>query len=94
MVFCVQTLLESTKLHELLRQPFDMFRPGYTDTFIMGLVNQLAQVMDEGVTDQVHIHNNNLKLQINFGRSVSVVCSQKWNGRFTQNVFLSLPIQR
>ncbi|ODM90201.1 Chorion peroxidase, partial [Orchesella cincta] len=45
--------IDSTKLHEMLRQPFDMFRPGYADSFIMGLVNQLAQVMDEGVTDQV-----------------------------------------
>ncbi len=47
-------ILDSTKLHEMLRQPFDMFRPGYADSYIMGLVNQLAQVMDEGVTDQVN----------------------------------------
>lgn len=50
---CSLQSLDSTKLHEMLRQPFDMFRPGYADSFIMGLVNQFAQVMDEGVTDQV-----------------------------------------
>ncbi|CAG7818255.1 unnamed protein product [Allacma fusca] len=45
--------IDSEPLHKLLRQPYDVYRPGYIDTFIMGLVNQLAQAMDEGVTEEV-----------------------------------------
>ncbi len=46
---------DSEPLHRLLRQPYALYRPGYVDTFVMGMVNQLAQAMDEGVTEQVRL---------------------------------------
>jgi hypothetical protein len=46
-------IIESTELSRLIRQPFDIYKPGYVDTYILGMANQLAQAMDEGVTEEV-----------------------------------------
>ncbi|XP_035706315.1 peroxidase isoform X2 [Folsomia candida] len=45
--------IDSKELSRLIRQPFDILKPGYVDTYLLGMVNQLAQAMDEGVTEQV-----------------------------------------
>ena len=46
----------SQRLSELLQQPFDLFREGYVDTYILGLVNQVAQAFDDSITQEVTNH--------------------------------------
>ena len=43
----------SKRLHDLIRQPYDMFRPGVMDEYIMGMANQPCQTMDDGITQEV-----------------------------------------
>ncbi|XP_037073970.1 eosinophil peroxidase-like [Pollicipes pollicipes] len=44
------------RLSELLRQPYDMYKGGFVDQYTMGLINQLAQAMDDAVTQEVTNH--------------------------------------
>ena len=44
------------RLSEFLKKPFDLYKPGWYDQYVMGLVNQVAQAMDEGVTQEVTNH--------------------------------------
>ena len=37
----------------MLQQPYDLFKPGWFDAYVLGLVNQVAQAMDESVTAEV-----------------------------------------
>lgn len=37
----------------MLRQPYDLYKGGWCDQFIMGLTNQVAQAMDDAVTQEV-----------------------------------------
>nr|XP_053635622.1 peroxidase-like [Cherax quadricarinatus] len=46
----------SQRLSEMLRQPYDLYKGGWCDQFIMGLVNQVAQAMDDSVTQEVTNH--------------------------------------
>ena len=45
--------LGTQKLSEMLQQPYDLFKAGWFDTYVLGLVNQVAQAMDEAVTAEV-----------------------------------------
>lgn len=47
----------SKKLSDLIRQPFDLYRAGALDEYLMGLMNQVAQAMDNSITKEV---TNNL----------------------------------
>lgn len=38
----------------MLQQPFDLYKPGSYDQYLLGLVNQLAQAMDDSITDEVN----------------------------------------
>ncbi|KAJ9601338.1 hypothetical protein L9F63_000476, partial [Diploptera punctata] len=44
------------RLSEVLKKPFDLYKPGWYDQYVMGLVNQVAQAMDDGVTQEVTNH--------------------------------------
>ncbi|XP_022239816.1 peroxidase-like [Limulus polyphemus] len=48
--------LESVRLAKQLRQPYDLYKPGMIDSFIMGLVNQESNRMDPEVTKEVTNH--------------------------------------
>lgn len=37
----------------MILQPYDLFKAGWADTYILGMINQVAQAMDDGVTSQV-----------------------------------------
>ena len=46
----------SQKLSELLQQPYDLYRAGWADQYLGGLLNQVAQAMDHAVTQEVTNH--------------------------------------
>ncbi|KAK3867852.1 hypothetical protein Pcinc_026722, partial [Petrolisthes cinctipes] len=46
----------SRRLHDLIRQPYDLFRPGVLDEYIMGMANQPGQAMDDAITQEVTNH--------------------------------------
>lgn len=48
--------VESQRLSEMLQQPYDLFKGGYADTFMLGLVNQVAQAFDDSITQEVTNH--------------------------------------
>ncbi|KAK8750389.1 hypothetical protein OTU49_014805 [Cherax quadricarinatus] len=48
--------IASKRLHELIRQPYDLFRPGVLDEYFMGMLNQPSQAMDDGITQEVTNH--------------------------------------
>ena len=37
----------------MLRQPYDLYKGGWCDQYIMGLVNQVAQAMDDAISQEV-----------------------------------------
>jgi hypothetical protein len=37
----------------MLKRPFDLYKPGWLDQYVIGLANQVAQAMDDGVTQEV-----------------------------------------
>ena len=46
----------SQKLSELLQQPYDLYRAGWADQYLGGLLNQVSQAMDHAVTQEVTNH--------------------------------------
>jgi len=44
------------KLSEMLQQPYDLFKPGWADHYILGMVNQVGQAMDDAITSEVTNH--------------------------------------
>jgi hypothetical protein len=50
-------LAASRRLSDLIRQPYDLYRAGVLDEYFMGLMNQVAQAMDDSVTQEVSDHN-------------------------------------
>ncbi|XP_042875863.1 peroxidase-like [Penaeus japonicus] len=46
----------SQRLSFMLRQPYDLYKGGWCDQYIMGLCNQVAQAMDDAVTQEVTNH--------------------------------------
>jgi len=48
--------IANQKLSEMIQQPYDLFKAGWADQYIMGMVNQVSQAMDDGITSQVTNH--------------------------------------
>lgn len=48
--------LASKRLSDLIRRPFDLYRAGVFDEYLMGLMNQVAQAMDDSITQEVTNH--------------------------------------
>lgn len=46
----------SQRLSEMLQQPYDLYKGGWADTYMMGLINQVAQAFDDSVTQEVTNH--------------------------------------
>jgi len=44
------------RLSEMLQQPYDLFKAGWADQYVQGMMNQVAQAMDDSITDQVTNH--------------------------------------
>ena len=49
----VQRHITHTPLSDLVRKPFDLFRPGVFDEYVLGLTNQPALAFDDFVTNEV-----------------------------------------
>ncbi|XP_022901639.1 peroxidase [Onthophagus taurus] len=48
--------IASKRLSDLIRRPFDLYRAGVFDEYLMGLMNQVAQAMDDSITQEVTNH--------------------------------------
>ncbi|XP_076252124.1 peroxidase homolog [Rhynchophorus ferrugineus] len=48
--------IASKRLSDLIRRPYDLYRAGVLDEYIMGLLNQVAQAMDDSITQEVTNH--------------------------------------
>ncbi|CAL8144204.1 unnamed protein product [Orchesella dallaii] len=48
--------IASRRLRDLIRQPYDLYRAGVIDEYFMGMSNQVAQAMDDSVTQEVTNH--------------------------------------
>lgn len=46
----------SQRLSELLQQPYDLYKGGWADNYMMGLINQVAQAFDNSITSEVTNH--------------------------------------
>lgn len=46
----------SKRLSDLIRRPYDLYRAGVLDEYVMGLMNQVAQAMDDSITQEVTNH--------------------------------------
>lgn len=46
----------SKRLSDLIRRPYDLYRAGVFDEYLMGLMNQVAQAMDDSITQEVTNH--------------------------------------
>ncbi|XP_054268115.1 lactoperoxidase-like [Macrosteles quadrilineatus] len=44
------------RLSAMLQQPWDLYKPGAYDQYILGMTNQLAQAMDDSITEEVTNH--------------------------------------
>ena len=40
----------------MLQQPYDLYKGGWADNYIMGLINQVAQALDNSMTQEVTNH--------------------------------------
>jgi len=45
--------IASKRLSDLIRRPYDLYRAGVFDEYLMGLMNQVAQAMDDSITQEV-----------------------------------------
>ncbi|KAK0175035.1 hypothetical protein PV327_008820 [Microctonus hyperodae] len=45
--------IASKRLSDLIRRPWDLYRAGVIDEYFMGLMNQVAQAMDDSITQEV-----------------------------------------
>ncbi|CAI6360862.1 unnamed protein product [Macrosiphum euphorbiae] len=48
--------LGSRRFSEMFQQPYDLHKPGWLDQYLLGMVNQASQAMDDAVTSQVTNH--------------------------------------
>lgn len=53
----VYFFLASKRLSDLIRRPWDLYRAGVIDEYFMGLMNQVAQAMDDSITSEVSLEN-------------------------------------
>lgn len=57
LIHCFPSLrTEAIRLSQLLRQPYELYKPGILDTFVLGLINQEANRMDPEITTEVTNH--------------------------------------
>jgi hypothetical protein len=45
--------LGSRRFSEIFQQPYDLHKPGWLDQYLLGMLNQASQAMDDAVTSQV-----------------------------------------
>jgi len=50
--------IASKRLSDLIRRPYDLYRAGVLDEYFMGLMNQVAQAMDDSITQEVKFNIN------------------------------------
>ena len=50
---CLISYVASKRLSDLIRRPYDLYRAGVFDEYLMGLMNQVAQAMDDSITQEV-----------------------------------------
>lgn len=48
--------IDARRLSELLRQPYDLYKGGFSDQYAMGLISQVAQAMDDSISQEVTNH--------------------------------------
>ncbi|KAG0719117.1 Thyroid peroxidase [Chionoecetes opilio] len=48
--------IASQRLSQMLRKPYDLYKAGWCDQYLMGLINQVAQAMDDAITQEVTNH--------------------------------------
>lgn len=46
-------IVASRRLSDVIRRPYDLYRAGLIDEYFSGLVNQVAQAMDDSITQEV-----------------------------------------
>jgi len=46
----------SQKLSEMLQQPYDLYKAGWADDYVLGLINQVSQAFDDSVSQEVTNH--------------------------------------
>ena len=46
----------SQRLHEVLQQPYDLYKDGWIDNLFTGMMNQVAQAYDNSITQEVTEH--------------------------------------
>ena len=60
--------LGSQRLSEMLQQPYDLYKVGWADNYMLGLINQVAQGLDVAVTQEVTNHLFEVRVQL--GREI------------------------
>jgi len=70
--------IASKRLSDLIRRPFDLYRAGVFDEYVMGLMNQVAQAMDDSITQEV---TNHLFKKIGARHGVDLVSFNMQRGR-------------
>lgn len=70
--------IASKRLSDLIRRPYDLFRAGVLDEYVMGLLNQVAQAMDDSVTQEV---TNNLFKKVGQHHGLDLVAFNMQRGR-------------
>ncbi|XP_063244152.1 peroxidase-like [Bacillus rossius redtenbacheri] len=68
--------IESQRLSEVLKRPYNLYKPGWYDQYVMGLVNQVSQAMDDFVTQEVTNHLFQQPLQ-QFGMDLAAINVQR-----------------
>lgn len=46
-------IVASRRLSDVIRRPYDLYRAGLIDEYFAGLINQVAQAMDDSITQEV-----------------------------------------
>ena len=52
----------------MLQQPYDLYKVGWADNYMLGLINQVAQGLDVAVTQEVTNHLFEVRVQL--GREI------------------------
>lgn len=68
--------IEAIRLSVLLRQPYELYKPGAVDSFLLGLLNQEAARMDAEVTTEVTNHLFE-RPGAHFGRDLAAINVQR-----------------
>lgn len=56
LMFLFSKRIAAQRLSEMLRQPYDLYKGGYCDQFVSGLMNQVSQGMDGSMSQEVTNH--------------------------------------